>query len=384
MAVTSISALVDSATFQRWNSALLNLQREVQIPVTVVSSIPSLPLPRRLGVTGLELLLEIGVACARPSSLDDPARLFGLFRYATALSPLTNELALDRQLRFLDRHKKGVLSDEFGCGMACMVARRFGGVDHFLDLSDAVRRRWVRTTAPTSRQPDYAGLVRGSNVLVVLEAKGSQGSGVYSRKQIRSGCNQVSAVRAQRPPYTIGLRLVVATLLQREDQSSRSRLFVGDPEDVEPYDYEFDDDIQRLCERHHFMRVATLIGDEPLATALAAGEAVAGAEGKEREPEGVSRTIDGTPYVGSEVRVSDRRRDAGLFIGVEVGLWRAASSTKFELLPRQATVTPLGGRRARLLSQGGGRLAAVGTDGIGMEVWTAPPSSQSRRVIDEH
>ena len=330
-------------------------------------------LPTSVTLTGLELLLEIGLACARPSSFNDPALLFGLFRYATVLSANGTWLALDRNIRTLDRHKKGVLSDEFGCGMACMVARQFANVDNFLDLSDAIRLGWVRTNAPRSRQPDYVGVVTGSTQLVVLEAKGSQGDRQYCRnKQVPSGCDQVSRVRPTAPGYTLALRLVTSILLQREDQATRSSVFVGDPEEAAPYDYEFRDDVRQLCARHHFMRAAVLIGDEPLARALASGEPL-----RQTTPRDagvlVRRTISREMHVGSELRFSDRNQEAGLFVGIGERVWRVASHAKFEPSDsRELSVHgATEGRRARVVHETAHRTAVMGNDGVIMEVWTA-------------
>jgi hypothetical protein len=372
MAVTALNLRVDAATFQRWNSALANLQRQVSVPLEVVGSLPAFPAPpNTVAVTGLELLLEVGVACARPGSMDDPARLFGLFRYATALSTSATWLALNQGIGPLDRHKKGVLSDEFGCGMACLVTRQLVGATHFLDVSDAVRRGWVRTFAPQSRQPDYVGAVDGSATLVILEAKGSQGSRQYCRrKQIPSGCGQVSRVRPTAGGVVVGPRLVVSTLLQRENQASQSTIFLGDPEEFEAYDYDFRGDVRQLCARHHVLRVAALIGDGSLAQGLATTDAAP--QGAPRDSESLARhTIDGDVFVGSELHISDGKREAGLFVGLGERTRRAASHFKFEFDEAQSVPASPERRRAQIAHDAPGRMAVVGRDGVAMEVWTA-------------
>lgn len=317
MPVTSLTASVDPDTFSRWNAALVNLQQGLSVPVAILPPVPShLAVPQPLPITGLELLLEIGVACARPSSLDDPARLFALFRYATSLSDTAPDLTLNRDLQTLDRHKKGVLSDEFGCGMACLVGRKYGHVDAFLDVDDGVRQGWIRTAAPQSKRPDYIGLVRdSSNMLFVLEAKGSQGSGTYCRKiQIPAGCRQVAAVRPQ-VPYSVAARVVVATLLQRENQPTPSTIFVGDPEENQPYDYEFRGELPELIERDHFARVAILIGAEGMTRALRDISARPNRGEIERSRPGARRVVQGVEYLGSELVFQDGSRTAGLFVG---------------------------------------------------------------------
>lgn len=372
MPVTSITATVDEDTFALWNAALANLGRDVSVAVDILPPAPpSLSIPAPLPLTGLELLLEVGIACARPTSLDDPSRLFALFRYATALSRFANVLSLNRDLARLDRHKKGVLSDEFGCGMACLIGRRYASVDYFLDIDDAVRQRWIRTPAPRSKRPDYLGVIRGSDSLVVLEAKGSQGSSTYCRRtQIPTGCRQVSAVRPN-PPYDVALRFVVSTLLQRDDQSNASTVFIGDPEEVAPFDYAFEGDLLRIAQRNHFARIAALIGAEGMARAL--GDREAKGVNVQRSRPAARRTIDGESYTGNELRFASAGQEAALFLGVAEPVWDALAASA-----GGDSEIPFGGLKAeragRLVRSGVESVSLAQDDGVAIMIETAPVS----------
>jgi hypothetical protein len=85
MAAQSITLKVDAATFNRWASSLTVLRSRFRVPLRPVSQLP-FKLPRAIMFTGLELLRYLGLACSRLQSVDDPARLFGILRYATALA----------------------------------------------------------------------------------------------------------------------------------------------------------------------------------------------------------------------------------------------------------------------------------------------------------
>ena len=109
---------VDRETGSRWLRAIQNLRRIYTVPVVATSAIPGLPTPpRAIAVAGERLLLDIGRAASRPEATDDPARLFGVFRYASSISGAHSTLTLAADYHGLDTHKKKVLSDEFGCGI---------------------------------------------------------------------------------------------------------------------------------------------------------------------------------------------------------------------------------------------------------------------------
>ena len=149
---------VDKGTFLRWLNVFSDLQRVYEVPFRKVGSLPALSsLPPTLRFTGLDLLLDVGRACTRPEMVDDPERLFALFRYATKISTGDPNMRLTSQVSEMDTHKKKVLSDEFGCGFAFLAARRLLNTTMFLDTTTAVRGRWIGTASPKSRQPDYIG-----------------------------------------------------------------------------------------------------------------------------------------------------------------------------------------------------------------------------------
>src|SRR5437867_1273698 len=64
-------------------------------------------------------------------------------------------------------------TDEFGCGMAFVVASELFNATDFLDFETAVAQGFVNTRAPRSRRPDFLGFLGPARV-IILEAKGNQ------------------------------------------------------------------------------------------------------------------------------------------------------------------------------------------------------------------
>jgi hypothetical protein len=81
----------------------------------------------------------VGRACSRLERRDDPAKLFALLKYGTAMASGSDLRLLDEQ-EDLDSHKKKVLSDEVGSGMALLVAEQTYGRTRWLDFETAQRR----------------------------------------------------------------------------------------------------------------------------------------------------------------------------------------------------------------------------------------------------
>ncbi len=364
MALTALRLEVDSGTFARWSKALTGLSRSFSIPVELVGPIPGLSTPpSSIQFSGLELLRWVGQACTRPHIHDDPERLFALLRYATRIRSKGGNPVLHEELRELDSHKKKVLSDELGCGFSFLVANRLLNARHFLDLKEAIGRYMVRTNAPKSRQPDYIARDGARTKLIVLEAKGTQ-SRYYSRRQIQSGCGQVSTAKvAKLPKSTKILRVVIATGLQREDQRYHSRILVGDPEERKSsFDYEFQMPAESLIERSNLARLSYLVGDiylgslvDPLTQA------------REGTPVPlVRREIGDREFDGSILEVVYGNRRCGLFLGLDVDV--RASIAKLLKLPHFPDSPSVGMEfegKAR-----GESAHDVGRDGLAIEVWS--------------
>lgn len=244
---STITVALPATAFANLSSALQNAGREFSVSLVPVGDCTALgPLPPAVQFTGLELLFAIGRACSRPDVLDDPSRLFALFKYCNVIS-LADEFRLKRDVESVDSHKKKVLSDEFGCGMSFIVGSQCFGANFFLDFSTAVQRGWVATTAPKSRRPDYVTKPSGvSGELTLLEAKGTQTSLQYSQQdQIPSGCNQLESVNLVDSSYSIQKRAVVGIALQGEDEPLATTCHVGDSVSKPGYTFTFSDDVDK-------------------------------------------------------------------------------------------------------------------------------------------
>lgn len=260
-----------------------------------------------LRFSGFDLLLDAGLACTRPEMVDDPERFFALFRYATKISTSHRNMKLTSEVSDMDTHKKKVLSDEFGCGFAFLVARRLLNTHIFLDTTTALRRGLVSTASPKSQQPDYIGWDFTGNTVVVLEAKGTQSRG-YCRKQIAKGCDQIRSVSFRKGLSVI--RVAVGVELKRENQRAKTTIFVGDPEEAEGLEYIFKVSPDEAIRRIHYARVAALIGDAEMLHEL--GKFLPKDEGHLQELDFDQRT-----YVGSSFRFRHRDSLATLFVGID-------------------------------------------------------------------
>jgi hypothetical protein len=367
MALTALRLEVDSRTFVNWSKALTDLSKVFSAPIQVVSAIPGLPSPpASISFSGLELLKWVGQACTRPHIHDDPERLFALLRYATRIRGRGTNPVLHHELRELDSHKKKVLSDELGCGFSFLVANRLLKARNFLDLKEAIGRYMVRTTAPKTRQPDYIATNHSGSKLIVLEAKGTQ-SRNYSRRQIQSGCGQVSTVRiANLSKSTNVLRVVVGTELQREDQRNTSRILVGDPEERKSsFDYDFQRSPAFLSERANLSRLCYLVGDVQLGTLVDPL-----VQASEVPPVAlVPRQIGDREFHGSILEILHAGSRCGLFLGLDERVRALIAKTAgLPQFPELPSIQFEFDRKA------GGRSAHdVGEDGLAIEVWSEGP-----------
>ena len=225
----------------------------------------------------------------------------------------------------------------------------------------------VTTSAPKSRQPDYIATNQSGTTLIVLEAKGTQ-SRNYARRQIKSGCGQVSTIKlTQLPKSTNVLRVVVGTELQREDQGRSSRILVGDPAEKNSFDYVFHRPPAFLSERANFARLCYLVGDihlgtlvDPLIHTQGTGPVAL-----------VCREIGDREYAGSILEVRHRDSPCGLFLGLDEDV--RARIAKLAGLPQFPESPSVGMEFER--SAGGRAQHDVGDDGLAMEVWSEGPLS---------
>lgn len=361
MAISTIQIDVDQQTFQNWSLAMTNLARSFTVPINVVTPISGVTVPSSISFTGVELLNEIGRAATRPDVIDDPDRLFALFRYGTKVASQTPNFRLSTARRIRDIHKSSVLSDEVGAGFALLFASRVLGASIFLDLPDAVRRRRITTPAPKSVVPDYVGLYGPNNSTVILEAKGTQTRGRCLSKQLPKGCTQVSSVSV--PAGRAVMRVVVGTELHRENQPHDTAVFVGDPDEREAYPFFENTTPEAVAVREHYQRVASLIGDVALFKRTEDPEAAA-AEGGARL---VRHEVANRVALGSTFELRSNDGSAGFFVGLDLetreSLLATLSSSGAETIPR---LRPAGGTRRdkHFLSK-----YAVAPDGSVMDIW---------------
>ena len=311
MATHSINLRVNEKTFTQWARSLVNLRRTFTVPVERCGNVSNLPpLPSHFRFSGVRLLLETGLACVRPDALDDPSRLFAMIKYAGSIASRA-ELRLARAVADMDSHKLAVLSDEVGCGFSFLVARKLLGANRFLDLKTAIAQKWVKTPAPKSRQPDYIAYnSRLPSKLMVVEAKGTQSGATRAIKQVLSGCGQVSRCAVQQPASTIERRMVVGALLTRENQRVKTKVLVGDPDEVKPYEYSFAGRVDRAVSTAHFARLATLTGDTAVLARLADRRRL---DFEEPEPD----PVNPQRAVGSLIEVSSGASSMRLFLGLQ-------------------------------------------------------------------
>lgn len=361
MAISAIQIDVDQQTFQSWSLALANLTQQFTVPIAVISPVTGATVPASMSFTGVELLNEVGRAATRPDVIDDPDRLFALFRYGTKVASQTPNFRLSTARRIRDIHKSSVLSDELGAGFAMLFASRILGATIFLDLLDAVRRRRIKTPAPKSVVPDYVGLYGPNNSTIILEAKGTQTRGRSLSKQLPKGCTQVSSVAV--PSGRTALRVVVGTELQKENSPYNTTLFVGDPDERQSYPFFEDTTPEAVAVREHYQRVASLIGDvalfkrteRPSTTAEEAGTRL------------VKREVANKKALGSLFEIRSNGGSAGFFVGLDIEtraeLLDTLSSIGAEKIPR---VDPATGRHR---GKGFRSDYAIAPDGSVMDIW---------------
>lgn len=336
MGVTSIRLAVDFRTFKRFQRSWSALGGAREVPLTDVGAkIPGIP--ASVSMSGLELLLAIGRASSRPERSSDPSRLFALLRYGTSIAACS-DLRLKNDVNDLDSHKKKVLSDEFGAGMAMRIAEVTCGRANWLDFETAERRGFVRTKVPRSRQPDFAGLSRTGTKAVILEAKGTQSSDRYCEfTQIPSGCEQLAEAKLVGAWKGIeSTRIVVGVALKYRKDASGSRVFVGDPDGDGNSEYDFQLSPEDAIVRSHYLRVASLTGDTELERELLSPSP----QLRRREAALEVRTLSGKRFVGSGLTVTDGKQQIELFVGLEDGWRQLLLSGEFrEVLSRSQTLS---------------------------------------------
>ena len=354
MGTFPVAGIMIGATHQEtaefWAN-LMNCDRTFHIPLFDQGPIPVQNLPAQIHLNGVSLLLDIGVACVSPHH-SGMHSLFALLKYPGLISAQIGFLFRPSTSQ-IDIHKKKVISDEFGCGMAFAISRLIFGKTHFLDFQTGMDLGLVATTAPQSRQPDY--LAWGAalpNEMMLLEAKGTQTSLNYGISQIADACDQLQAATVLANGYT-QTRVAVATALMRVGAPNPSTIFVGDPDAREPYKYEIQGDARRAIQISHYSRVSKLIGDYELSGRLTGQKDLS-------DTERARRTVLGTEAVGTTLRLGSAKRYVEMFIGITEGIRKGLLSGHL-VEPNRAMTTD------QVESDGTRSIAVVHEDGSCLE-----------------
>ena len=300
------------ATF--W-SDLENCNRTFVMPVVDQSPGQMPGLAPQVQFNGLSLLLDIGLACTTPhhSGLHS---MFSVLKYPSLISTLP-AFRFRNGTAQIDTHKKKVISDEFGCGAAFMIARSLFQKTQFLDFQTAVAVGLVQTNAPQSRQPDFlAWGPQSSASIMLLEAKGTQTSPNYAASQIIDACNQLVQATVIAPGYSQA-RVAVALALMRENSGNVTAIYVGDPDPEPKYTLKPIGELVDTIRRSHYLRTALFTRDVELATYLRSG---GGVETSDRTE---SREVQGNTYHGSSLVMRSESSTLSVFVGLDSRIRRS-------------------------------------------------------------
>ena len=183
-------------------------------------------------VRPVALLHKIG-RMTTPSGLGNMAKLSASWatrRYFWAIAepiPNNQKLRLSDDALGLDFHQKGLLSDEFGIGMAGLFMEQNLGAAESMDISLALRDELMaqQIAASGRTQPDYLMWNTQTHpTYFVIECKGTQSGRSESMNQLRRGLEQVPSIEFV-DPARHGGSFVIATCLS----ATGTTLFLIDP-----------------------------------------------------------------------------------------------------------------------------------------------------------
>lgn len=171
-----------------------------------------------LNVTPLDLLHAIGLATTRPvPNLADLSATWACWRYIWAFEvpavPGPVPLRLSSVARAIDFHQKGLLSDEIGVGMACLLLGSLLGAPKSIDVQVALQDSAWAITRDLTTTPDYLCYNSTFTTLFVVECKGNQTSRSQALEQLRRDTEQLPSIRFLNRPTPPGI--VVVTHLTR-------------------------------------------------------------------------------------------------------------------------------------------------------------------------
>lgn len=285
-----------------------NCDRDFAFPLVDQGPVLVPGLGSQVLISGLSLLLDIGLSCTTPHH-EGMQSLFSLLKYPSLISQ-ANDFRFRTSTAQIDTHKKKVISDEFGCGVAFSIARNCFGKTHFLDFHTAFEIGLVATTAPFSRQPDFlAWSPQSPNSIMLLEAKGTQTSLGYCSSQVADACDQLKQANVVAGGYA-QTRLGVGIALMREAATSQTTIYVGDPEVSKGYSYALKSDVQTAILRSHYLRISLLIRDSDLTRHL-------WADSPARLARNEVRRLAGKIFYGTSVSMVSLTSSMNLFVGLD-------------------------------------------------------------------
>ena len=169
------------------------------------------------------ILVEAGVALTPAASVYDPRAQFAARRYYDVLAQNTDELAEADWWNRATPRAKGLVSEEFGIGVAWYLLKEFLRVKHISDIVPLLECGLLDYTgrkAPKDlSRPDYLCL-RSDGKVFIAEVKGRTHDSGALRSAVKDGIKQLHDVRM--PDLKVDRqcgRLVVATAFHVEGRS---------------------------------------------------------------------------------------------------------------------------------------------------------------------
>ena len=166
-----------------------------------LSPVPEFCPSRTIFIRPFDLLHELGIITI--PHLNNSLRIssyWSILRYLNIFSEMgLNSLCLKEYIRSDDTHRRSVLSDDLGVGMAAFITKNYLGGRHSIDVDLA-----LDMDSPNgihniySTKPDYLFSCDDGSYLVI-EAKGTQSKGDYVFKQLRRGIEQLPSLQFSNP-----------------------------------------------------------------------------------------------------------------------------------------------------------------------------------------
>jgi len=215
-----------------WRRAVIRLSASWPTPLIVPESLRDLTLARQW-VWFPELFVHVADRTAPPTGYGfSLGETWALARYLGAISG-TADFSLTRPWDDLDSHQKTILSDDWGVGMASLIATAVFQPSRIANTGDWLRHsagvatayREPRKRGP-SKSPDFV-FEDAQGRFHLVEAKGTQGSLRALEGQLNDGREQKCNIRFHQSGVE-GVRLVMGTRVPLEGDG-RLEVVVGDP-----------------------------------------------------------------------------------------------------------------------------------------------------------